>query len=89
MGNPRIEIKSEGAVVRTYIDGHEIHGIRGMKFECDAIDRRPRLILDINAFDFSLDSNLINIIANNMGVEKIVFNDGTESTFEVEEKESA
>lgn len=89
MGNPRIEIKTDGVVVKTYIDGHEIHGIRGMKFECDAIDHRPRLILDINAFNFSVDSFLFDLELNGSGIKKLVFEDGTESAFAVEEKESA
>lgn len=81
MGNPRIEIKSEGAVVRTYIDGHEIHGIRGIKFECDAIDHRPRLILDINAFNLAIDSSLFDLELNGTGVKKLVFDDELESVF--------
>lgn len=81
MAYPRIEIKTEGAIVKTYIDGREIRGIRGITFECDAEDYRPRLLLDINAFNLSLDSHLFDLELNGTGIKKLIFDDELESVF--------
>lgn len=55
----RIEINSsDGTFTDVYIDGHQIHGIRSMRFEKKGHDI-PILTLDLNALNISVDSPMI------------------------------
>lgn len=59
--NPKIEIKSINGTTHIFIDGTEIHGVRGMKLE-QSIETFPILSLDLNALDLDIEvSGLINI----------------------------
>ena len=52
---PKIQIKQDGIRTLVYMDGKQIHGVRGIYFERTAGNDFPNLMLDIIAADMELD----------------------------------
>lgn len=58
MKNSRIEIKTDGAFSQIFIDGKKLNGVRNYKLE-HAAGKAPTLTLDLNAFDVSVDGQML------------------------------
>ena len=58
MENSRIEIKTDGAFSQIFIDGRKLNGVRNYKLE-HAAGKAPTLTLDLNAFDVSVDGQML------------------------------
>lgn len=58
MENSRIEIKTDGAFSQILIDGKKLNGVRNYKLE-HAAGEAPTLTLDLNAFDVSVDGQML------------------------------
>lgn len=59
MAIPKIQIKQDGIRTFVYMDGKQIHGVRGIHFDRDADNDVPILKLDILAADMELDCVVI------------------------------
>lgn len=59
MAIPKIEIKQEGTLTKVFMDGEQIHGVRGIHYENMGATERPILRLDIIAADMTLDCPVI------------------------------
>lgn len=55
MAIPKIEIKQDGTRTFVYMDGKQIHGVRGIHFDRTTDDDVPILKLDILVADMELD----------------------------------
>lgn len=55
MAIPKIKIKQEGIRTLVYMDGEQIHGIRGIHFDRTVDGECPILKLDILATDMEID----------------------------------
>lgn len=55
---PKIRVESDDGLCKIFVDGHELKGVRRFKLEQDFADA-PRLTVDINAFDITVDSPCI------------------------------
>lgn len=58
MKNSRIEIKTDGAFSQIFIDGKKLNGVRNYKLE-HAAGEAPTLTLDLNAFDLTVDGQML------------------------------
>lgn len=58
MNNPKIEIKTDGSISQIYVDGKKLDGVRSYKLE-QAVNGIPILTLDLNAFDVSVDGQML------------------------------
>ena len=73
--NQRIEIKTgvSGMFTEIYIDGHKIEGVRSYTLKQGGDVCGPRLILDLNAFNISVDVPLLDIKHGELGDMEIYF----------------
>ena len=76
MSIPHIEVKSDGITTQVFMDGHELHGVRGLRFEHNSKDEIPVLNLEINGLDATLDLKVRKLSANGNNLSKIAFDDG-------------
>lgn len=60
MENSRIEIKTDGTSSQIFIDGRKLNGVRNYKLE-HAAGKAPTLTLDLNAFDLTVDGQMLTI----------------------------
>lgn len=60
MNNPKIEIKTDGSISQIYVDGKKLDGVRSYKLE-QTVNGIPILTLDLNAFDVSVDGQMLTI----------------------------
>lgn len=58
MENSRIEIKTDGTSSQIFIDGRKLNGVRNYKLEHVA-GKAPTLTLDLNAFDLTVDGQML------------------------------
>nr|DAG65875.1 MAG TPA: hypothetical protein [Bacteriophage sp.] len=58
MENSRIEIKTDGTSSQIFIDGRKLNGVRNYKLE-HAAGGAPTLTLDLNAFDLTVDGQML------------------------------
>jgi hypothetical protein len=58
MNNPKIEIKTDGSISQIYVDGKKLDGVRSYKLE-QTVNGIPILTLDLNAFDVSVDGQML------------------------------
>lgn len=58
MNNPKIEIKTDGSISQIYVDGKKLDGVRSYKLE-QTVNGIPILTLDLNAFDASVDGQML------------------------------
>lgn len=56
MALPKIKIEQDGILTKIYIDGQQIHGVRGLSFENSIDNRFPILKLDLIAVDMEIDA---------------------------------
>lgn len=60
MENSRIEIKTDGTSSQIFIDGRKLNDVRNYKLE-HAAGKAPTLTLDLNAFDLTVDGQMLTI----------------------------
>ena len=80
MKTSKIEIRQcngeKGIFTEILIDGHKIHGVRSFKLEQGVGNSVPVLTIDLNAFDFSTDVQMLKLRQEGQGeIESIKFKD--------------
>lgn len=65
-----------GIFTEILIDGHKINGVRSFKLEQGVGNSVPVLTIDLNAFDFSTDVQMLKLRQEGQGeIESIKFKD--------------
>ncbi len=89
MAVPHIEIKSkkhdENGTIFTeiFVNGHPLREVRRFELKREVGDSLPILTVDLNAFDLSVDTDVLRINQHGLGeIEKIVFKDECEEPSE-------